>query len=91
MAGFSKESLQRIGQELQAVPARNLHFRMNLSTDELSASFGWGEGIDICWRSDRYICIHHLERSTQTREIPNEAEAVEQFIRFACWGKGLEQ
>ena len=85
MAGFSEESLDRIRQELNAVPAGNSDFRFHISADCLEAHYFWSEGIEIRWhgREERYICTQHLERSTRTFEIPSEVEAVEKFISVA--------
>ena len=85
---FSQESLQRIRKELDAVPAgATSEFSMHLDTDEICAHYYWSEGIEIRCHDGRYICIQHLERSTKTYEIPDEAEAVEKFIRIACRAK----
>ena len=75
---FSQESLQRIRKELDAVPlGTNSDFSMNLDTDKIRAHYLWSEGIEIRLQDGRYICTQHLERSTKTYEISNEAEAVE--------------
>ena len=81
---FSEESLQRIKQELDAVPdSGRAEFSMHLCADEIRAHYFWSEGIEIHCRDGRYICTRHLERSTKTCEIPSEAEAVEEFIQTA--------
>ena len=81
---FSKESLQRIKEELDAVPAGGRSdFSMHLDTDKISAHYYWSEGITIRPQDGRYICTQHLERAIRTFEIPTEAEAVKKFIRIA--------
>lgn len=83
MAGFSPASLARIQKELNATPAGNSDFDFRLSTDEISARYLWSEGIEIRFDGARYLCTQRLERSTQYFEIPDEAQAVEKFLRIA--------
>ena len=85
---FSQESLQQIKKELDAVPdGGKSDFSIHLDTEEIRAHYYWSEGIEIRWQNGRYICTQHLERSTKTYEIPNEADAVEKFIRIARHAK----
>ncbi len=87
MAYFSSGSLQRIQEALDAVPAGNSYFSVQLSHVDIRAHFGWGEGIEIRCENDRYICIRHLERATKREEIPDEEQAVALFTRIACHAK----
>ena len=81
---FSKESLQHIKKELNAVPYGGISdFSMHLYEDEIRANYFWNEGFVIRCQDGHYICIHHMERSTKTYEISTEAEAVEKFISIA--------
>ena len=84
---FSEQSIRRIRDALDAVPADNEYFSMHLSSVDLRAAFGWGEGFEIRCEDGRYLCTWHLERSTKFDEIPNEEEAVQLFIRRASAGK----
>ena len=84
---FSEQSIRRIRDVLDAVPADNEYFTMHLSSGDLRADFGGGEGFEIRCGDDRYLCTWHLERSTKYAAIPNEEEAVQLFIRRASAGK----
>lgn len=86
-ACFSEQSLQRIKAALDVVPAGNEYFSMHLSSVDLRAGFGWGEGFEIRCEDERYLYIWRLERSTKSDVIPNEEEAVQLFIRRAGAGK----
>lgn len=90
-ACFSDQSIRRIRDALDAVPADNKYFSMHLSSADLRADFGWGEGFEIRCDDDRYHYTSHLERSTKFDEIPNEEEAVQLFIRRASAGKARKQ
>ena len=84
---FSEQSIRRIRDALDAVPEDNEYFSMYLSSVDLRADFGWGEGFEIHCEDGRYLCTWHLERSTKFDEISNEEEAVQLFIRRASAGK----
>ena len=84
---FSEQSIRRIRDALDAVPEDNEYFSMHLSSVDLRADFGWGEGFEIRCEDDRYLCTWRLERSTKFDEISNEEEAVQLFIRRASAGK----
>ena len=84
---FSDQSIRRIRDALDAVPADNEYFSMHLSSDDLRANFGWGEGFEIRCEDDQYLYTWHLERSTKYDAIPTEEEAVQLFIRRAGAGK----
>ena len=84
---FSEQSIRCIRDALDAVPEDNEYFSMYLSSVDLRADFGWGEGFEIRCEDDRYLCTWRLERSTKFDEISNEEEAVQLFIRRASAGK----
>ena len=84
---FSEQSIRCIRDALDAVPEDNEYFSMRLSSVDLRADFGWGEGFEIRCEDDRYLCTWRLERSTKFDEISNEEEAVQLFIRRASAGK----
>lgn len=87
MAGFSDESLKRIREALNAVPAGGTDFHVHLTQDEISAHYLWSEGFEVRFNGERYYCTHHMERATRYFEIPDEAEAVRRFISIACHAK----
>ncbi len=86
-ACFSEQSILRITAALNTVPAENEYFSMHLSSVELRAGFGWGEGFEIRCEGERYLYTARLERSTKYGENETEEEAVQLFIRRASAGK----
>ena len=86
MPAFSDESLTRIIQALASCERRNPLYHDELTQDCLAASFGYGEGIEIRLENGKYQCRQQRERSIAIDTYPDEAAAVDHFIRVCRGG-----
>ncbi len=78
---FSDGSLARIERALAEATIANPLFRYTASAERLTASYGYGEGMDVYSDGTLYICEYHRERSNDLKYEDSEEAAVSRFIR----------
>lgn len=86
---FTDESLEKIHNAIDHLEWNNPHFHMEVTISGLSASFGYGEGIDICFCDETYRGIIKRERSVGHEEYENEQSAVDHFIKKCALAKTM--
>ena len=86
---FSERSLARIDHELSEATLGNRLFGYSASSEELSARFGYGEGLDVYSDGTRYICEYLRERSFDMEYEYSEQAAVNRFINDCKLGMAV--
>ena len=87
---FTDESLKKIQDAIDHPKRNNPQFHMELTPSCFNASFGDGEGIEICLCDKTYRGIIKRDHSEGHIEYENEQSAVDHFIKMCAYAKTMK-